>query len=499
MDQHRLEKSQKLRNMGLNPYVNSHIIESPISDITGLYGSETAALPENEEFSAAGRVTGKREFGKTSFLTLKDRTGKIQVYIKKGLISDDEFGIYGLTDVGDFIGVTGTLFRTKTGELTLRAKSYRLLTKALRDLPEKFHGLKDVETRYRQRYLDLIMNDESKEVFLKRSRIIHEIRNFFTERGFVEAETPMMHSIIGGAAAKPFVTHHNALDMELYLRIAPELYLKRLVVGGIERVFELNRNFRNEGIDTKHNPEFTMIEWYMAYADYHTLMDMIEELISGLAAKINGADHLEFGGKKIDLTRPWKRITMEDSLKEFAGIEKSAFDTREKAAELAKKHGIKPEAAWGRGKIVQELFDALVEEKLLNPTFITDYPKEISPLSKSKETDPELTDRFELFVAGMELSNGFNELNDPIDQKERFQKQVESRNAGDEEACMMDEDYIRALEYGLPPTAGAGMGIDRLVMLLTNQPTIREVLLFPYMRPEEPTECAQTQEKEDEA
>ncbi|MBQ3033161.1 MAG: lysine--tRNA ligase [Deferribacterales bacterium] len=485
MDQHRLEKSNKLRNMGLNPYVNSHIIESPISDIVSVYGNADATLPEETEFAAAGRIMGKREFGKTCFLSIKDRTGKIQVYIKKGLITDDEFSVFSLSDVGDFVGVKGTLFRTKTGELTIRAKSYRLLTKALRDLPEKFHGLKDVEIRYRQRYLDLIMNDDAKEVFLKRSRIIHEIRSFFTDKGFIEAETPMMHSIIGGAAAKPFITHHNALDMQLYLRIAPELYLKRLVVGGIERVFELNRNFRNEGVDTKHNPEFTMIEWYMAYADYHTLMDMIEELISDLAIKINGTANIEFGDCKIDMTRPWKRITMEDSLGEFANVSKDMINTREKAASLAAKHGIKVEESWGKGKIIQELFDILVEDKLINPTFITDYPKEISPLSKSKENDPELTDRFELFVAGMELANGFNELNDPIDQKERFQKQVDSRNAGDEEACMMDDDYIRALEYGLPPTAGAGMGVDRLVMLLTNQISIREVLLFPYMRQEE--------------
>ena len=485
MDQHRFDKSSKLRDMGLNPYVNSHIIESPISDITSVYGNNDAELPEETEFKAAGRIMGKREFGKTCFLSIKDRSGKIQVYIKKGLISEDEFSVFSLSDVGDFIGVSGTLFRTKTGELTLRAKSYRLLTKTLRDLPEKFHGLKDVEIRYRQRYLDLIVNDDAKEVFLKRSRIIREVRSFFANKDFIEVETPMMHSIIGGAAAKPFITHHNALNMQLYLRIAPELYLKRLVVGGIERVFELNRNFRNEGVDTKHNPEFTMIEWYMAYADYNTLMDMIEELISNLTKNINGTDYIEFGDKKIDLTRPWKRITMEDSLGEFAGISKDMIDTREKAAQLAQKHGIKVEESWGRGKIIQELFDIFVEEKLVNPTFITDYPKEISPLSKSKETDPELTDRFELFVAGMELANGFNELNDPIDQKERFQKQVESRDAGDEEACMMDEDYIRALEYGLPPTAGAGMGIDRLVMLLTNQISIREVLLFPYMRQEE--------------
>lgn len=485
MDQHRLEKSQKLREMGLNPYVNSHTDNLPISDVTNQFSSEDSVLPEETQFSVAGRIMAKREFGKTCFLTIKDRTDKIQVYIKKGLITDDEFNVFNLTDVGDFIGVKGTLFRTKTGELTVRAFSYRLLTKALRDLPEKFHGLKDVETRYRQRYLDLIVNDDAKEVFLKRSRIIHEIRTFFSEKDFIEVETPMMHSILGGAAAKPFITHHNALDMQLFLRIAPELYLKRLVVGGIERVFELNRNFRNEGVDTKHNPEFTMIEWYMAYANYHTLMDMIEELICKLAKNINNSDYLEFENKKIDLSRPWKRISMEDSLTEFANIDKELISTREKAAELASNKGIKVEDSWGKGKIIQELFDLLVEDKLINPTFITDYPKEISPLAKSKENDNSLTDRFELFIAGMELSNGFNELNDPIDQKERFQKQVDSRNAGDEEACMMDDDYIRALEYGLPPTAGAGMGIDRLVMLLTGKDTIREVLLFPYMRQEE--------------
>lgn len=485
MEQHRLEKSQKLREMGLNPYVNSHIIEMPISKITKEFSDENTPLPEEKRFSVAGRIMAKREFGKTCFLTIKDRTGKIQVYIKKGLISDEEFNVFSLTDVGDFIGVSGSLFRTKTGELTVRAFSYRLLTKALRDLPEKFHGLKDVEIRYRQRYLDLIMNDEAKEVFLKRSRIIHEVRNFFAKKDFVEVETPMMHSILGGAAAKPFITHHNALDMQLFLRIAPELYLKRLVVGGIERVFELNRNFRNEGVDTKHNPEFTMIEWYMAYADYHTLMDMIEELICDLAKNINNADYFEFDGKKIDLTRPWKRISMEDSLVEFANISKENLVSRESAEKLATEKGIKVESSWGKGKIIQELFDLLVEDKLVNPTFITDYPKEISPLAKSKEDNSSLTDRFELFVAGMELSNGFNELNDPIDQRERFQKQVDSRNSGDEEACMMDDDYIRALEYGLPPTAGAGMGIDRLVMLLTGKNTIREVLLFPYMRQED--------------
>ena len=482
MDQHRLEKCNKLREMGLNPYVNSHIISSPISDILERFSKEDDVLPENEEFSAAGRILAKREFGKTAFLTIRDRSGIIQVYIKKALLSENDFEVYTLSEVGDFIGVQGTLFRTKTGELTIRAFQYRLLTKALRDLPEKFHGLKDVETRYRQRYLDLIVNNDVKDVFIKRSQIIKEIRDFFTNHGFIEVETPMMHSLVGGAAAKPFITHHNALDMSLYLRIAPELYLKRLVVGGIERVFELNRNFRNEGVDTKHNPEFTMIEWYMAYADYNILMDMIEELVTHLAKKINNSEKLEYGNLTIDLTRPWARLTMAQAIEKYGNISQDEISTYEKAKQVAQNLKITVDASWGQGRIVSEIFEAVAEEKLINPTFIIDYPKEISPLSKSKEDNPELTDRFELFVAGMELSNGFNELNDPIDQKERFQKQVDSRNAGDEEACMMDEDYIRALEYGLPPTAGAGMGIDRLVMLLTNKQSIRDVLLFPYMR-----------------
>lgn len=485
MEQHRLEKCNKLREMGLNPYVNSHIITSTIANILEKYSSSETELPESEEFSAAGRILAKREFGKTAFLTIRDRSGIIQVYIKKALLSEEEFEVYTLTDIGDFIGIKGTLFRTKTGELTIRAFHYRLLTKTLRDLPEKFHGLKDVETRYRQRYLDLIVNNDVKEVFIKRSQIIKEIRDFFTSCGFVEVETPMMHSLVGGAAAKPFITHHNALDMQLYLRIAPELYLKRLVVGGIERVFELNRNFRNEGVDTKHNPEFTMIEWYMAYADYHTLMDMIEELVTTISQKINNTLQIQFGDLNIDLQRPWARLTMAEAIEKYGNISQDEIADYEKAKAAAEKLHIQVDSSWGHGKIISEIFEITAEEKLINPAFIIDYPKEISPLSKSKESNPELTDRFELFIAGMELSNGFNELNDPVDQEERFQKQVDSRNAGDEEACMMDEDYIRALEYGLPPTAGAGMGIDRLVMLLTNQVSIRDVLLFPYMRSED--------------
>ncbi len=448
MEQHRLEKCNKLREMGLNPYVNSHIITSTIANILEKYSSSETELPESEEFSAAGRILAKREFGKTAFLTIRDRSGIIQVYIKKALLSEEEFEVYTLTDIGDFIGVKGTLFRTKTGELTIRAFHYRLLTKTLRDLPEKFHGLKDVETRYRQRYLDLIVNNDVKEVFIKRSQIIKEIRDFFTSCGFVEVETPMMHSLVGGAAAKPFITHHNALDMQLYLRIAPELYLKRLVVGGIERVFELNRNFRNEGVDTKHNPEFTMIEWYMAYADYHTLMDMIEELVTTISQKINNTLQIQFGDLNIDLQRPWARLTMAEAIEKYGNISQDEIADYEKAKAAAEKLHIQVDSSWGHGKIISEIFEITAEEKLINPAFIIDYPKEISPLSKSKESNPELTDRFELFIAGMELSNGFNELNDPVDQEERFQKQVDSRNAGDEEACMMDEDYIRALEYG---------------------------------------------------
>ena len=377
MDQHRLEKCNKLREMGLNPYVNSHIISSPISDILERFSKEDDVLPENEEFSAAGRILAKREFGKTAFLTIRDRSGIIQVYIKKALLSENDFEVYTLSEVGDFIGVQGTLFRTKTGELTIRAFQYRLLTKALRDLPEKFHGLKDVETRYRQRYLDLIVNNDVKDVFIKRSQIIKEIRDFFTNHGFIEVETPMMHSLVGGAAAKPFITHHNALDMSLYLRIAPELYLKRLVVGGIERVFELNRNFRNEGVDTKHNPEFTMIEWYMAYADYHTLMDMIEELITTISQKINNTLQIQFGDLNIDLQRPWARLTMAEAIEKYGNISQNDIADYEKAKAAAEKLHIQVDASWGHGKIIFEIFEAVAEEKLINPTFIIDYPKEI--------------------------------------------------------------------------------------------------------------------------
>jgi lysyl-tRNA synthetase class 2 len=487
MDQHRFEKLQELKNLKVQPYVNYFKVSDDISEVEKKFSDiEPEKLLEEKNYvTIAGRIMTMRSFGKAAFVTIKDRTHKIQVYIKKGEITSDEYEVFKKTDVGDFIGITGYLFKTKTGELTICAEKYTLLTKALRDLPEKFHGLKDVEKRLRQRYVDLIVNEDVKEVFIKRSRIIREIRSFFNNMDFLEVETPMMHPIVGGATAKPFITHHNALDMELYLRIAPELYLKRLVIGGLERVFEINRNFRNEGLSAKHNPEFTMIEWYMAYADYNDLMDMTEELIKSISEKVIGTTKITFGEHEIDLGKKWERLTLEEAITKYSKITIEELNDFDKAKSIAKKLGIEVEESWGIGKIIMEIFEAVAEDKLIQPTFIVDYPKEVSPLSKSKKDNPEITERFELFVAGFELANGFNELNDPIDQKERFEKQVKDRESGDEEAGMMDKDYIRALEYGLPPTAGEGLGIDRLVMLLTNSSTIREVILFPHMKPEE--------------
>jgi lysyl-tRNA synthetase class 2 len=487
MEQHRKEKLESLINDNIQPYVNSFKVSKDIAEILNTYEDydSNKLMDEKIKFTVAGRIMAMRSFGKASFATIKDRTGKIQIYIKKGDISSEEYSIFKKTDIGDIIGITGWLFKTKTGELTIYAEQFTLLTKALRDLPEKFHGLKDVETRYRQRYVDLIMNDHVKELFIKRSKIIREIRNFFHEKDFIEVETPMMQPIAGGAAAKPFITHHNALNMKLYLRIAPELYLKRLVIGGLERVFEINRNFRNEGLSTKHNPEFTMIEWYMAYADYHDLMNMTEELLKELAMKINGSYIVEYGKHKIDFSKKWERLTLEEAILKYSDISEEDIKDFETAKKTAEKHNVKVEKSWGYGKIILEIFEEVAEYQLIHPTFIIDYPKEVSPLSKSKKDNPDITERFELFIAGFEIANGFNELNDPIDQKERFEKQVKEREGGDEEAHMMDTDYVRALEYGLPPTAGEGLGIDRLVMLLTNSQSIREVILFPHMKPEE--------------
>jgi lysyl-tRNA synthetase class 2 len=424
-----------------------------------------------------------RSFGRATFLHIKDGSGRLQVYVKRDVIGKEEYELFKKMDIGDFVGARGTVFRTHTGELTLLAQEVRILSKSLRPLPEKWHGLRDVEIRYRQRYVDLMVNDSVREVFVKRSKIIQEIQNFMRSHGFVEVETPMMQPIPGGAAARPFKTFHNSLGIDLYLRIAPELYLKRLLVGGFERVFEINRNFRNEGISFQHNPEFTMLEFYQAYATYEDLMPFTEEMVSTIARELNDSLKLSYQGKEIDLSQPWPRYTLKEALVSFGGLEPGEIEDETKLRIKAESLGI---IAPGQetGKILTKLFDLLVEPKLQQPTFVTHYPLDVSPLSRRNQEDPSLVDRFELFIAGYEIANGFSELNDPEDQKERFLKQVEARKAGDEEAHFMDEDYIRALEYGMPPAAGEGVGIDRLVMLFTDLPSIREVILFPHLRPE---------------
>ncbi len=480
----RIKKAKKLQEMGVKLYPAGFRPNTCISRLRERYDDMDAEALEKEEktHSIAGRIMAIRNFGKASFINIKDGTGKIQAYIKKDKLGTEKFEIFRLMDIGDFIGIKGPLFRTRTGELTIMAEDIVLLCKSLRPLPEKWHGLTDVEARYRQRYLDLIVNDPVKEVFVLRSKIIHFIRQFFVKKGFLEVETPMMQPIPGGATARPFKTYHNALGMELYLRIAPELYLKRLVVGGMEKVFEINRNFRNEGVSTQHNPEFTMLEFYMAYATYKTLMELTEELFAKLLNDIFGKTVLEYQGNRIDFTPPWKRISLFDALKDIGGIDEEVLKNEAMAKDLAEKRGINILARDTHGKILTKIFDHLVQPHLVNPTFIMEYPIDVSPLSRRNDENPELTDRFELFIGGMEVANGFTELNDPVDQRKRFEMQVALREAGDEEAQFMDEDFITALEYGLPPTAGEGIGIDRLVMLLTDSPSIRDVILFPHMR-----------------
>lgn len=451
------------------------------------YGEETGEVLEAESVHVklAGRLMAKRLMGKASFSRLQDMSGSIQLFLQKDALPEGVYEAFKTWDIGDIVGVEGTVFKTKTGELSVKASALRLLTKSLRPLPEKFHGLTDQETRYRQRYVDLIVTEESREVFRIRSRIVQFIRQFLAARDFVEVETPMMQVIPGGARAKPFVTHHNALDMELYLRIAPELYLKRLVVGGFEKVFEINRSFRNEGLSTKHNPEFTMLEFYQAYADYRTLMDLTEDLMRGLAREVIGTAEIAYQGKTYDLEKPFRRMTMFESILRFnPDITAEGLSNRESAARVAERLSILTSPGDGLGKLQTEIFEKTVEDRLEEPTFITEYPAEVSPLARRNDENPFITDRFEFFVAGRELANGFSELNDPEDQAARFQKQVEDKDAGDEEAMHYDADYIRALEYGLPPTAGEGIGIDRLVMFLTDSPSIRDVILFPHMRKE---------------
>jgi lysyl-tRNA synthetase class 2 len=480
----RRRKVDTLWEAGINPYPNDFKPLHTSADIVSDYGEAEQIEAGGENLVVAGRILARRSFGKAAFIQLQDRKGRIQLYVKKDEIGEEAFASFETFDIGDIVGAAGYPFRTKTGELSLHARSIRLLVKSLLPLPEKFHGLTDVETRYRQRYVDLIVNPEAREIFIKRSRIVNLIREFMVNRDFLEVETPMMHQIPGGATARPFITHHNALDMELYLRIAPELYLKRLVVGGLERVFEINRNFRNEGISVRHNPEFTMMEFYQAYATYEDLMDFTEELFCHVAQEILGT--LDFSNQGLDISfqRPWKRLTVREAVLEYGDVEAQHIDDRDLALDYARSIGLDLPSDIGHGKLLMEIFEEVAEHKLIQPTFITAYPTEVSPLSRKNDHNPDLVDRFELIIGGREIANAFSELNDPVDQKERFLSQVAEKDKGDEEAHYMDEDYVRALEYGMPPTAGEGIGIDRLVMLLTDSASIRDVILFPQLRKE---------------
>jgi lysyl-tRNA synthetase, class II len=484
--QKRQEKTEALKRDGANLYPNDFKVSHAIGDIQAIINASPDSLGESGPFFAiAGRLMAINHFGKAAFVRVRDRSGILQAYIRKDRLGEEAFSLFKQLDVGDFIGLQGTLFQTRTGEWTLLANSLRLLAKAVRPLPEKFHGLRDPEKRYRQRYIDLMMNPDVREIFIRRSRLIQAIRTFFLERDFLEVETPMMQVIPGGAEATPFKTHHNALGMDLYLRIAPELYLKRLVVGGFERVFEINRNFRNEGVSTQHNPEFTMLEFYQAYATYTELMELTEELLAGVAEKVTGSSTVNFQGQVIDFSGKWRRLGLLEALVEVGGVEHGILQDRERLLEFAADRKITITKTGKLGKIITKLFDVLVQPNLIQPTFVTGYPVEVSPLSRRSDQNPELTERFELFIGGREIANGFSELNDPTDQRERFLQQVQEREAGDAEAHWMDEDYIEALEYGMPPTAGEGIGIDRLAMLLTDSPSIREVILFPHMKPRE--------------
>ncbi len=482
---HRRDKLAALRAAG-GAYPNDFRRSATAAELQARHGGaqkdELAAEPI--EVAVAGRVMLRRVMGKASFFTIQDGSGRIQCYVRREIVGEAAYaGFNDLWDIGDIVGVTGTLFRTNKGELTVEGRSIRLLAKSLRPLPEKFHGLTDQETRYRQRYLDLMMNDASRALFETRTAVIAAVREFFVTRGFLEVETPMMQVIPGGAAARPFETHHNALNLPLYLRIAPELYLKRLVVGGFERVFEINRNFRNEGLSPRHNPEFTMLEFYQAYSDYHELMDLTEELLRSVALRALGDTSISFQGESIDFAKPFERLTMADAIVRYAGVSPQVINDPLALRAVLRDMNQNPDAGWGLGRLQAELFEARVEERLTFPVFITQYPAEISPLARRNDANPLVTDRFELFIAGREIANGFSELNDADDQAERFREQAALKNAGDEDAMAFDDDYITALEYGLPPTAGEGIGIDRLVMLLTNSSSIRDVLLFPHMRP----------------
>ncbi len=484
--QQRIRKLEALREEGVNPYPNDFRVTHTSVDILETYGpmSEEELKTIAESFCLAGRIVAIRNFGKASFIQLKDRDGKIQAYFQKEALGEESFRFFKRFDIGDFIGLEGKVFRTKTGELTLLVQKFRLLGKSLRPLPEKWHGLTDIEIRYRQRYLDLIANPKVKEVFLTRALVIQRIREFFNRRGFYEVETPMLHTIPGGATAKPFRTHHNALDMELFLRVAPELYLKRLVIGGVERIFEINRSFRNEGISTLHNPEFTMLEFYQSYATYIEMMEMTEELLCSMVKEIHGGLRLTCQGKEIDFNPPWRRMRFKDSLLEIGGLDPVILKDPLKTIEIARRLGLELKKGTSHGRVLADLFKERVEPNLLEPTFITHYPTEVSPLSRRNEEDPEVVDRFELFIAGREIANGFSEINDPLDQRERFLQQLKERTEEADSSLFLDEDFLLALEFGMPPTAGEGIGIDRWVMLLTDSPSIRDVIFFPLLRME---------------
>lgn len=476
----RIDKMHKIEEHGWKPFGYRFLYTHRAADIAAQFDE----LSEKEtEVKMAGRIMAIRGHGKTCFMDMQDKTGRIQVYVRKDVIGEENYALIKLMDIGDTVGITGTAFRTHMGELSIKANSVEMLSKSLRPLPEKWHGLKDVETRYRQRYVDLIVNPEVRDTFVKRSQIIRSVREVLDSHDFLEVETPILNTIAGGAAARPFISYHNALDMQVYMRIAPELYLKRLIVGGMDRVYEMGRVFRNEGIDNRHNPEFTSVEIYQAFADYRDMMDLTEEVVVKTAEKVLGTTTINYEGTTIELASPWKRMSMIEAVKEYSGKDFTDVINLEEARAIAKELNVAIEPSFGIGKIINACFEEYVEDKLIQPTFITGHPKEISPLAKSNPENPEITDRFEAYIYGREICNGFTELNDPIDQKERFLKQVEERANGDEEANMMDEDFVNALEYGLPPTGGLGIGIDRLVMFLTNSSTIRDVLFFPTMKP----------------
>jgi len=472
---------ENLKNEGIDPFGQRFDRKDKIGEIIQKFNNLKVGESSQESVTIAGRIMALRKHGKAAFADIEDVEGKMQIYVKSNKIGQESFALFGRIDVGDIIGISGLVFRTKTGELTIFTEIFTLLCKSIRNLPEKWHGLRDIETRYRKRYVDLIVNSSVRDIFIKRSKVTQYLRNFLNDKGFLEVETPIMQPIPGGATARPFITHHNALDRDFYLRIAPELYLKRLLVGGLEKVYELSRNFRNEGISTKHNPEFTMVELYEAYGNYESMMQITEELIVYIIKNVFGKLEIEYQGNKIDFTSPWRRISMYESIKEACGINMEDL-SEEDFGKVIKKCNLEMKDNINRGEMTNELFEKYVEPNLIQPTFIIDYPIEVSPLSKQKKDNPKLVERFELFINSMELANAFTELNDPAEQKRRFEEQAAKKDAGDLEIHFMDEDYIEALEYGLPPAGGLGIGIDRLMMLLTNSSSIKEVILFPQLK-----------------